>query len=464
MGRKKKEAEEKEKKLPVGFTKRSNGSFEYRFTIEGKRYSVYGATQKICKEKELQKREEIKEKIYKNSKGLKVSDYLDRWIDTRELVVKSATMRTYKKLIRRICKTEIDAAGTKFGSLKLCDLEAQNVRDLQKALRSERKTTNKKGNVVTEKALTTRTTNDCISLLKKSLEAAKNERIISWNPCDPVERLKRTEDQARDNIHRALSAEELEAFKKAAAESHYYNFYIFLLHTGMRIGEAAALTTGDITGDMISIHKTVTRTEYGYEIAEQTKTNAGRRTVPLRPEAREAWETQKAINKKLNIGNVIDMNAPIFRMPKGGIIRSDRVNADIKSICEKSAAKWVYVENPNEIETGATIYKGTRITGTSTQETVFPNSGIKYAKAGEIYLNTDTMNIYQCTSGGTAAGVEKFTAHAFRATFTSRCVADGVPVKELMEILGHTDVEMTLGLYAHSNDDLKKTKLLAVNI
>ena len=80
-----------------------------------------------------------------------------------------------------------------------------------------------------------------------------------------------------------------------------------------------------------------------------------------------------------------------------------------------------------------------------------------------MYLNTDTMNYYRCTSGGSAAGIEKFTAHAFRATFTSRCVADGVPVKELMEILGHTDVEMTLGLYAHSNEELKKSKLMAVN-
>ena len=437
------------KKLPVGFMERANGTYQYRFRVDGKRYAVYGSTIKECRVKELEKREEIREKIYQKGKGLKVEGYLDRWIESRELVVKSATIRTYKKLLRRISNTKIDAAGTTFGSLKLCEVESQNVRDLQKALRSE---------------LTTRTTNDCISLLKKALEAAKNERIIQWNPCDPVERLKRTEDQARDNIHRALSAEELSAFMDAAAGSWYINLYTFLLHTGMRIGEAGALTVGDITGDLISIHKTVTRTEFGYEIAEQTKTDAGRRTVPLRPEAREALETQKAINRLLSNNKVIDMNAPIFRMPKGGIIRSDRINADIKSICKKSAAKWVYVENPTEIESGATIYKGTKITGTSTKETVFPNSGIEYAKAGEIYLNTDTMNIYQCTSGGTAAGVEKFTAHAFRATFTSRCVADGVPVKELMEILGHTDVEMTLGLYAHSNDDLKKTKLLAVNI
>lgn len=370
------------KKLPVGFKERPNGSLEYRFSIEGKRYSVYGSTIKECREKELKKRKEIEEKVYRKGKGLKVEEYLERWIESRELVIKSATMRTYKKLLRRICRTQIDAAGTAFGSLRLIEVEAQNVRDLQKALRAE---------------LTTRTTNDCISLLKKALEAAKNERIIQWNPCDPVERLKRTEDQARDNIHRALSAEELEAFFEVASGSWYINLYTFLLHTGMRIGEASALTVGDISGDLVSIHKTVTRTEIGYEIAEQTKTDAGRRTVPLRPEARKALEAQKAINRMLAGGNVIDLGAPIFRMPKGGIIRPDRVNSDLKSIC-------------------------------------------------------------------TRAGIEKFTAHAFRATFTSRCVADGVPVKELMEILGHTDVEMTLGLYAHSNEELKRSKLLAVNI
>ena len=437
------------KKLPVGFMERENGTYQYRFRIDGKRYAVYGSTIKECREKELVKREEIKEKIYQKGKGLKVEGYLDRWIESREMVVKSATIRTYKKLLRRICRTEIDTAGTTFGSLKLCEVEAQNVRDLQKALRAE---------------LTTRTTNDCLSLLKKALETAKNERIIQWNPCDPVERLKRTEEQARDNIHRALSAEEVSAFMDAAAGSWYFNLYTFLLHTGMRIGEASALTAGDITGDLISIHKTVTRTEYGYEIAEQTKTDAGRRTVPLRPEAREALETQKAVNKLLGSSKIIDMNAPIFRMPKGGIIRPDRVNADIKSICDNTAAKWVYVENPGKAEAGATLYKGTKITGTCTKGTVFSCSGIKKAKAGDMYLNTDTMNYYRCTSGGSAAGIEKFTAHAFRATFTSRCVADGVPVKELMEILGHTDVEMTLGLYAHSNEELKKEKLLAVNI
>lgn len=452
------------KKLPIGFSQRPNGSLVYQFSISGKRYSVYGKTIKECREKELEKRKQIEEKIYRSGKGLKVEEYLDRWIQSREPIVTSATIRTYKKLLRRICNTPIDAAGTRFGSLRLVEVEAQNVRDLQTALRKELRIKDENGKEKILKEMTTRTTNDCLSLLKKAMEAAKNERIIQWNPCDPIERLKRSEEPARENIHRALSAEEVDAFLAAAAESYYSKLYVFLLHTGLRVGEASALTVADVAGDVINVHKTVTRTESGYEIAEQTKTAAGRRTVPLRPEAKKAFEDQRSINKLLDGGKVIDIAAPVFHMPKGGIIRADRVNSDIKSICEKTAAKWVYVENPGEAETGATFYKGTKITGTDTDETIFPSSGIKNAKAGDMYLNTDTMNTYRCTSGGSAAGIEKFTCHAFRATFTSRCVAAGVPVKELMEILGHTDVEMTLGLYAHSNEDLKRDKLLAVNI
>ena len=46
------------KKLPVGFTERDNGTFQYRFTVEGKRYAVYGATIKECRVKEFEKRED----------------------------------------------------------------------------------------------------------------------------------------------------------------------------------------------------------------------------------------------------------------------------------------------------------------------------------------------------------------------------------------------------------------------
>ncbi len=48
-------------------------------------------------------------------------------------------------------------------------------------------------------------------------------------------------------------------------------------------------------------------------------------------------------------------------------------------------------------------YYGDKITGTSTTPTIFSGSGITNAVIGDMYLNTETSNVYQCTLGGNAA-------------------------------------------------------------
>ena len=374
----------RKKGLPAGMSRRPNGKIMCQFTIDGKRYTVYGATTEECREKELQKRQEVKEGTYTRGKDLKVSEYFDQWFNSRSGAIAPSTLRTYRKLAKRIEKQKIDKAGHTFGSLKLSEIETEHVRQLQRSL--------------LEDGLKTRTANDSISLLRHALEAALNERIITWNPAKAVERLKRTEEPARNTIHRALTREEVEKFLKAAAESWYYPLYVFLLNTGLRIGEASALAIRDVTESHITVYKTVTREEViGYVVREQTKTDAGRRTIDTRPEAWRAWNDQRMYNEALNGGKVVKLDNPVFILPKGGIIRPDRVNSDIKRICK-------------------------------------------------------------------AAGIDYFTCHAFRATFASRCIAAGMTVKNLMEILGHTDVQMTMGLYGHAEDEQKRAELLAVNV
>ena len=371
------------RKLPAGMRKKPGRStIEYRFYVGDKQYSVCGTTVSECRERELQKREEIKAGTYTKDKNLTVSEYMERWIERRRQKVKPSTIRTYKKLNNRMKKQKINKAGHIFGDIELQELETENVYQMQQSLLRD--------------GLATRTANDTLSLLNHALETALNERVIEWNPVKAVERLNRTEEPARDTIHRALTREEVESFLNAARESWYFPLYVFLLHTGLRIGEAAALTVRDVTDGIINITKTVTRTESGYIIAEQTKTDAGRRKIDTRPEAWKAFNDQRRINEIFNSGKVASMNKPVFTLPKGGIIRPDRVNSDIKKFCE-------------------------------------------------------------------ATGIEYFTSHAFRATFASRCIAAGMDVKLLMEILGHTDVQMTLGLYGHGEDEKRRAQVMAVN-
>ena len=49
---------------------------------------------------------------------------------------------------------------------------------------------------------------------------------------------------------------------------------------------------------------------------------------------------------------------------------------------------------------GTTWYKGTSITGDSTESTVFSESGVTYAIEGDYYVNTDTGYFYICTGSG----------------------------------------------------------------
>lgn len=387
------------KKLPAGMSLRADGRIVNRFTVEGKRYSVYGASVKECREKESAKREQIRAGLAKKGKDKTVGEYFAEWIAAKEGTVKPTTIRTDSILLRRMEITPIDKAGTLFGSLKLSKVETANVRALQGALQKELKFRTDKGKEKTRKGMTTRATNDSIHLLKAVYKSAIAERLVNWNPVEGVKTLKRTEKAARDTIHRALTKAETAKFLEYAKKrnSWYYNLYVFLLNTGARLGEAGALLPSDISKNGVTIKRTITRTEDGgYEIGSDTKTSAGVRFIPLLGDASAALEDQRKANAIAAGVKIIELGKPIFRAPKGSLLKSANVNYDIANICAD-------------------------------------------------------------------AGINKFSAHALRATFATRCVESGMPPKTLMSIMGHSDISMTLTLYAHCEDETKIEQLKVVN-
>ena len=57
------------------------------------------------------------------------------------------------------------------------------------------------------------------------------------------------------------------------------------------------------------------------------------------------------------------------------------------------------------------------------------------------------------------AGIKEINYHTLRHTFATRCVEHGVDIKSLSEILGHSNVSVTLGTYVHSSLELKRTQM-----
>lgn len=57
------------------------------------------------------------------------------------------------------------------------------------------------------------------------------------------------------------------------------------------------------------------------------------------------------------------------------------------------------------------------------------------------------------------SNIKKYGFHALRHTFATRCIEVGMDPKVLSEILGHSDVKVTLSLYVHPTNYLKATYL-----
>lgn len=58
-----------------------------------------------------------------------------------------------------------------------------------------------------------------------------------------------------------------------------------------------------------------------------------------------------------------------------------------------------------------------------------------------------------------AAGIEKANFHALRHTFATRAVECGFEIKSLSEVLGHSNVNITLNKYVHSSFELKQENM-----
>lgn len=87
----------------------------------------------------------------------------------------------------------------------------------------------------------------------------------------------------------------------------------------------------------------------------------------------------------------------------------------------------------------------------------------RYRNAPETYLLTGTENYMEPrTYYGKyqrflrECGIEAYNYHALRHTFATRCVECGADIKSLSEILGHSDVSVTLSRYVHPSMEQKK--------
>lgn len=313
-------------KLRPGMRKKENGSIEFRFTVNGKRYSVTGASVPDC----IKKQAELIEKAAQftsNNKAITLDQYFDHWVRERALHNRKSTIINYEAQYKSHIK------GTSLGKTKLCEISRSQIKDFRMTVMP----------AVRSKEFSIKLANSVTSFLSTILSSAASDGIIANNPAYKIESItdenqdiSERKKPARETIHRALSIPETKEFLKAAEDSWYIEIFKFLLSTGMRVGEACALTWKDIdrSSNVIHITKTISGQTAHTLMETPPKTDAGARDIPLTAATMKILSDQK---KKLAKFGFSDIGNHIFLNTKGGQLLDYSVYNAIKKALRKTS-------------------------------------------------------------------------------------------------------------------------------
>lgn len=367
--------------LAAGYRQRKDGKYESRFTINGKRYSVYADTLKACKEKEAELRERIKNGLYVRNRNITLDQYYEEWKTARNGTIKGNTALNIECRYR-------NHIGPAMGHRRVADIEKREVVLLQKELATKQKPS---------------TVNITIVQLKSIFNSAVSDGIIVRNPAAGVKPLKADTKAASETYHRALTEEEQRLFMEHAKKEWLYELIALLLCTGMRVGEATALTWNDIdyVNNVIHITKTVSRTASGEYTVGTPKSRTSVRDIPLNDTIKKVLKGQR---EKLDYvhGNIVNLSRSVFENTFGGMVYNASINKAISDTLKRIKQEGKEIEH--------------------------------------------------------------FSAHALRDTFATRYIEQGGSPQVLKAILGHASLSMTMDLYSHVLPNTKQKEMDSINI
>ncbi len=307
-------------RLPQGARKRADGTLEKRFTVDGKRYSIYGVNSKELQQKEKEVRRQIEAGLYTDNRNLTFDKYFEEWLAGKRNGTKGNTLKTYKCHYRKHISPML-------GNRKIQKIERREILNLQREI---------------SQGLSAGMCNGVLRTLKIILNDAVHDEIIQKSPADGVKALKETE-KATETYHRALTEQEQKDFMREMESDYYYEFVALLLCTGMRSGEAAALAWSDIDykQNVIHVTKTVTFNEDGTATIGSPKSQSGKRDIPLNDTIKRILSSQR---KKP--GNILPMNDNrVFASVYGGVVHNQAVNRAISGALSRLEAQGKPIEH-----------------------------------------------------------------------------------------------------------------------
>lgn len=246
-------------------SKRADGRYMGRYTINGKRKSVYGATHEEVRLKLNEKLNEIAKGIYIEPGKETVGSWLREWLVTYALpTVKQSTYISYEGYVRNHLIPEL-------GDVKLTALSREQIQRF-----FNKKSAGEKG----KQGLSPKTLKNIYNMFNTALDQAIINNKLARSPLLGVKLPKLVKNEIR-----VLEAEEQLALQNAAESSDELQAFgiIFTLSTGVRLGELIGFERGDLNHKRhsIKVRRTVGRLQKVDEDGNLIKKADGIKTTEL---------------------------------------------------------------------------------------------------------------------------------------------------------------------------------------
>lgn len=361
--------------LRTGESQRKDLTYQYRYTdVAGKRRTVYAGDLQELRKKEQAIQKDIDDGINYCEGDVTVIELLERYVSLKQ-GVRHATKVGYKFVLNLVKKE--DFGFRKINTIKPSDAKLWFMK-LQKDGRGYSTITSVR------------------SVVKPAFQMACDEDIIRKNPfAFSLAGVVVNDTQKRE----ALTPHQQEVFMTFIREDppfcRYYDEFVVLLGTGMRIGEFCSLTIKDLDFEnrKIYVGKQLIKEKGGKYHIEKTKTDSGIRYIPMTDEVYQSLQNIVKHRQKPRNEMIIDGFGGFLLLDKNG---NPKVGLHLDHHMQWAMKKY-----------------------RRTQEEPLPT----------------------------------ITPHVLRHTFCTNMANAGMDLKSLQYLMGHSDAGITMNVYTHASFD-----------
>lgn len=370
----KKRKDNKGRLLKTGESQRKDLIYQYRYTdFRGKRQTIYASDLQELRKKEKEILKQVDDGLDYMAGQITVIELMEKYISLKQ-GVRYNTKVGYQFVLDLVKKEEFGYR--KINTIKVSDAK-QWFMKLQKDGRGYSTITSVRG------------------VIKPAFQMACDEDAIRKNPFV----FKLTDAVVNDSEPRiALTEEQLTTWmdfiRTDKTYSKYYDEFVVLLETGMRVSEFCGLTKKDLDfkNRRINVDHQLVRERGGKYYIEETKTSCGCRYLPMTDNVYQALKNMLARRPQVKTEIIVDGYSNFIMLDKNG---NPKVALHIE----------------NEMRWAMKKYKK-----------LHPNKPLPH-----------------------------ITPHVFRHTFCTNYANDGMDIKNLQYLMGHSDAGVTLNVYTHAN-------------